>query len=81
MNKILLLLILVACSDQDRTREVLLDQGFTNISVGGHSFFGCSDDDAYCTSFEATGPTGRQVSGAVGCGHFGGKGCTVRVSR
>lgn len=78
MNKILLLLLLAACSDADRSREVLLDQGFTNISVGGHSYFGCSDDGTYCTEFTAVGPTGRHVSGAVGCGYLGGK---ARVSR
>lgn len=73
--------MLFTCSDSDRTTQVLLDNGYSNIMTNGRSWRGCSEDDQYCTAFTATGPSGRRVSGAVGCGIGCGKGCTVRVFR
>ena len=73
------LAITVGCSDSDRTVEVLRDQGYTNIETHGRDWFGCSNSDSFCTQFTATGPTGRRVTGAVGCGFGCGKGCTVRI--
>lgn len=59
--------------------KVLLDQGFTDIEITGYAWSGCSDSDSTCTGFTATGPTGRWVSGQVGCGYTAcGKSCTVR---
>lgn len=80
---LLALLFLFACSDADRTVEVLEDQGYTNITTNGHAWLGCAGDDHFCTAFEATGPSGRRVTGVVGCGWgWGfGKSCTLRIRR
>ena len=68
---------LAGCTNADGTRRVLEAQGFTNIEVKGYSLFGCSKDDTYHTAFEATGPSGKRVSGVVCAGLFF-KGATVR---
>ncbi len=82
MTKFAIILALFAgCSDSERTIEVLQDEGFTDIQTTGVKPFSCGKDDTYCTGFEAAGPTGRHVHGAVGCGLGWGKGCTVRVTR
>lgn len=79
------LLTLAACTTgctapRDDVERVLTDQGYTDISVGGHDFFGCSKDDTTANKFTAKGPTGRPVKGVV-CGSwsFWGKGYTVRT--
>ena len=79
MKKLALVaLLLSACSDSDVARSALLGQGFTDIEITGWAPLGCSDSDGTCTGFVALGPTGRRVSGVVGCGYFF-KGCTVRT--
>lgn len=79
-NLIFLFIILVSLrsclTNEDKPRQVLEEQGFTNIRFTGYSFFMCSDKDTYSTGFEATSPTGKEVKGAV-CGGFM-KGYTVR---
>lgn len=75
----LFIAFLFSCTDNDRTISTLEVQGFHNIEITGYSW-SCSDSDSTCTSFVAVGPTGKIVSGAVGCGRFPGctKGCTIR---
>lgn len=68
----------VGCTDESGARRALEGQGFTNIELHGYAVGRCSDDDNTCTEFTATGPSGRNVRGAVGCG-IGCKGCTVRT--
>lgn len=69
----------MSCSDPDRTRTTLEAHGFTAIVITGYSWTSCSKNDTYCTGFEAVGPSGRHVHGAVGCGHGCSKGCTLRL--
>ncbi len=70
--------ILVGCTSPESTRNTLETMGFSNITVGGYSFFKCGKDDFSCTSFTATSPGGKSVRGAVGCGLIF-KGCTIRL--
>lgn len=74
----LALTVALGCSDEGATLETLRASGFTRIQVTGWSLGSCSDSDTTCTGFEAVGPAGIRVHGAVGCGWFM-KGCTVRV--
>lgn len=69
----------LSCTSPDRARSTLEASGFTLIKLTGYDAFSCGKGDATCTGFEATGPTGRRVHGAVGCGFGFGKGCTVRI--
>lgn len=75
-----LILALGSCTDPERAHHTLDVAGYTSIQTGGYASTSCGDGDATCTSFTAIGPTGRPVSGAVGCGRSGcGKGCTIRI--
>lgn len=70
MKKIILLVVplaLFACTaPRDEVERVLADQGYTEIQVGGHDFFGCSKGDTtafkqisrYGASFDAMGRAG-----------------------
>lgn len=76
----LFLALMFSCTNSDRARRTLEDQGFTNVTLTGYSF-SCAGHDSTCTGFTAMSPfVGRNVSGAVGCGYGGCsfKGCTIR---
>lgn len=75
---LLLVLILTACTDEPRSRRVLEEAGYTDITLTGYSHWSCSDSDTYSTGFNAKGPTGRHTSGAVCCGTM--KNCTIRTN-
>lgn len=85
MKKIIATLFFVfavstSCTDGDRSRRVLEDAGYTNISIEGYDAFACAKSDDTCTEFYADGPSGRRVHGAVGCELTGcGKACTIRI--
>jgi hypothetical protein len=66
------------CTNESSARDALEAQGFSDIEFTGYSPTRCSGDDGTCTGFTATGPSGRRVRGAVGCG-YACKGCTVRT--
>lgn len=70
-------LVLVGCTDAKKATDVLESQGYTNIQIGGYSYFGCSESDSVHTEFTATGVNGKPVSGVV-CSSWWGKGATVR---
>jgi hypothetical protein len=72
-----LCLLLLGCSDEDRTRETLRKSGYTDITTTGYSPFECGNDDSYSTGFKAKNPLGVVVEGVVCCGLFA-KSCTVR---
>lgn len=57
-----------SCTDEGKTRQVLMDQGYMNIVMTGYSYGTCAEDDNTCTGFEATSPNGTRVRGAVSCG-------------
>ncbi len=71
------LLSLSACSDGPGSAKVLSDAGYTNIVTTGYSMFSCGDGDSWSTGFEATGPTGKHVTGVVCSGFL--KGSTIRL--
>ncbi len=79
MKKAILAVLLVSCMDADRSAATLRANGFTRIEITGREVTSCGYGDTYCTGFEATGPTGIRVHGAVGCGLGCSKGCTVRI--
>ena len=66
-------------TNTSKTRQVLADTGYTNISTHGYGWFKCSSDDWSHTKFSATTPAGIKVSGVVCCGLIF-KNCTVRYS-
>ena len=69
--------LLSACTRPEHTVGTLEAAGYTNIKITGYKFFGCSKDDTFHTGFEATGPTGKRVSGVVCSGVM--KGSTIRI--
>lgn len=85
MKKLVLLVGLFSscmCTDDERARKTLESSGFKDIDITGWSR-GCADSDSTCTAFDAVGPTGKHVTGSVGCGRnvgcSQGKGCTIRI--
>lgn len=83
MRKVsLAIVLLLSCTDEGRTRDIVEAEGYTDVQTMGYSFR-CSDDDTSCTGFSATAPNGRDtVKGVVGCGMHGGcgKSCTLRIT-
>lgn len=81
MKKLLFVLLaflcLTACTNKDGAKEFLEKQGYTDIEIGGHCYWGCSDDDNVSTAFEATNANGARVSGCV-CEGYWGKNKTIR---
>lgn len=73
---LVLALFATACTDEDAAVRTLEASGFSKITTTGFAL-SCGKSDTYCTGFIATGPTGKRVEGAVGCGFL--KGCTIRV--
>jgi len=67
---------LSGCSDASKAIPALEDAGYKDIKIGGWSPFWCSEHDMFTTTFEATNPVGKRVSGAVCSSWF--KGATIR---
>lgn len=65
-----------ACTNDNGTMHALDSAGYTDIHIGGYSYFGCGSGDTYHTEFTAKNPAGKQVSGIVCCGIT--KLCTIR---
>lgn len=71
---------LTACTvSEGDARSTLAAQGFTDIQLGGNSWFACDDKDTFTRSFKARSVTGQRVEGAVCAGWF--KGNTIRTTR
>jgi hypothetical protein len=70
-------LLLAGCTRADQARDALQSAGYTDIRTGGYSWFSCSKDDTFSTTFEARGPSGVPVRGAVCSGLL--KGSTIRI--
>ena len=73
---LLVVLMLLACSAPDASREALVKAGYTDIETGGWTPMACSDSDTFTTTFRAKNPAGGQVEGVVCCGWM--KRCTIR---
>lgn len=63
-------------TDDAAALRVLEANGFTDVRFTGWKPFVCGQDDFVASGFDATGPTGIRVSGAV-CGGVM-KGYTIR---
>lgn len=67
---------LIGCTAPSRSRTTLESAGYSDIQIGGYSFFACGQDDHFSTKFVAKNPAGQEVSGTVCCGWL--KSCTIR---
>lgn len=72
---LLLVLFFIGCTSEDSARELLKQEGFTNVEVTGFRLFGCSEDDWFRTGFKAT-KNGKEITGIVCEGVLKGK--TIR---
>jgi len=63
-------------TDESGTIAVLQGAGYTDIKITGARPFMKGEHDLYSTGFEAIGPTGKKVTGAVTAGLL--KGSTIR---
>jgi len=70
-------MVLAACTNGDGAVRALEGAGYTNIKITGYRLTGCHDDDTFRTGFNATGPTGKNVTGVVCSGIL--KGATIRL--
>lgn len=80
MKKLILILavgLLVGCTNEDGAKTFLEQQGYTDVVMTGHCFFGCSDDDSVSTGFNAKNMNGVIVTGCV-CEGLIGKNKTIR---
>lgn len=75
----LLSILLVGCSAPDTATKALKGAGYSQIKITGWSPFSCSKDDTFSTGFEAKGPTGVSVTGAV-CSSLIFKNATIRTN-
>lgn len=71
-------MFLAGCSDPKGAEKALTGAGYTEIRTTGYNWFSCSKDDSYSTGFEAKGPTGVPVKGAV-CSGLLFKNSTIRT--
>ena len=69
--------ISVAADFPNKAQHTLQDQGYTEINLTGHQFFGCADDDSFNTGFQAKNFVGNRVKGIICGGSW--KGMTVRT--
>lgn len=68
--------LIAACTNEPRARQVLEEEGMTDVVITGYVWAACSDDDATHTGFTAMNAKGKKVSGVVCCGML--KSCMVR---
>jgi hypothetical protein len=89
MKNVLMVLCLALLSfgcdvSESTAQEVLADEGYHDIHLTGHSWWGCSDEDSFASTFTAkrwvTNEDGdrveRTIEGSICCGYW--KDCTVR---
>lgn len=68
---------LSACGvDPDTAKRALAAHGIRDAEIGGHAWFGCSDQDTFASVWTGMGADGKPVSGVI-CGGLL-KGYTVR---
>ena len=70
-------LLLAGCTDNNHAEQILRDNGYTDVSMTGYSFWACGQDDWYHSGFIAKSPNGRRVKGTV-CSGIWFKNSTIR---
>lgn len=68
--------VLAGCTSETEATRALSGAGYSDIKMTGYRPFLCDEKDTLSTGFEATGPNGNRVSGAVCSGIL--KGATIR---
>lgn len=79
MRKVVLgaLILLAGCGgDKNADRQLLQQQGYTNIQLNGWVPFVCGSEDNFSDSFTAISTNGTRINGTVCGGWF--KGRTIR---
>ena len=82
MKKLIIVLSVfcfVSCtssSDFEKGKEILTQQGFTDIKEDGYSFFCCGDDYTFKTGWIAKDKSGKTVKGCMCSAFF--KGMTIK---
>lgn len=77
---ILSLVLLSACSgSKKKVNDILVADGYSNVTVTGAKYFSCSDKDTYSNGFAAT-KNGFQVVGVV-CSGMWFKNSTIRIDK
>lgn len=71
-------ILIGSCTNPSHTKDILTNEGYTDIVLTGYEPFMCSERDTYSTGFCATNMNGKRVCGAV-CGGIG-KGYTIRFN-
>ena len=80
MKRIVLLIafaLLAGCTQPEKAKRLLEDQGYSEVRITGYNWWACSDDDTFHTGFVGKTPAGRQAKGTVCAGLFF-KGATIR---
>jgi len=82
MRKLFLLLAVCfmfsGCSDIEKARRILTEQGYTDITMTGYSYWGCAESDTFHDGFSAKSPGGKYCSGVVCSDWF--KAATIRLN-
>lgn len=76
MKKLILFLLLTACTNHTEAFRVLDQDGVTDVQITGYSWFACGHGDWYHTGFEGK-RNGKPIHGTVCSGLFF-KNSTVR---
>jgi len=61
------------------TRQALEEQGYSDVQLGGNSWFGCDSKDGFTRVWTATATNGARVKGVACGGWF--KGVTIRRTK
>lgn len=79
LGVVVLALFLSSCgilTEPDNARQILVNQGYTNIEITGYRWFSCGED-TFSTGFKAISPAGHPVSGVICAGWM--KDSTIRL--
>lgn len=67
MKKILIIPVLIALTgcgvNKDDATRILESHGLTDVKIGEHAIFGCSQDDNIRSKWTATNRSGERISG------------------
>ncbi len=74
---LIVVFIMSGCTSKTDANRALDAAGYSDITIGGYSWFDCSKDDFYHTEFTAKNPSGKYISGTV-CSGLLFKSATIR---